>query len=74
VSATVDGEKEVERVLQPGEQRTFEVRRELVLSTGNAGGVAVMVNGVAARPLGKDGQVVKMRLTPDNFTEFLPPR
>jgi cytoskeletal protein RodZ len=74
VSAIVDGEKQVERLLQPGEQRTLQVRRELVLSVGDAGGVAIVVNGTAARPLGKDGEFVTKRLTPANLTEFLPPR
>ena len=74
VSAIVDGEKQVERLLQPGEQRTLQVRRELVLTAGDAGGVEIVVNGVAARPLGKDGEVVTKRLTPDNLAEFLPAR
>lgn len=74
VSAIVDGETQVERLLQPGEQRTLQVRRELVLSVGDAGGVAIIVNGTAARPLGKDGESVTKRLTPNNLTEFLPPR
>jgi cytoskeletal protein RodZ len=74
VSAIVDGEKQVERLLQPGDQRTLQVRRELVLSVGDAGGVAIIVNGTAARPLGKDGEFVTKRLTPNNLTEFLPPR
>jgi cytoskeleton protein RodZ len=74
VSAIVDGEKQVERRLQSGEQRTLQVRRELVLTVGDAGGVEIVVNGTAARPLGKDGEVVTKRLTRDNLTEFLPPR
>ena len=74
VSAIVDGEKQVERRLQPGEQRTLQVRRELVLTVGDAGGVEIVVNGTAAGPLGKDGEVVTKRLTRDNLTEFLPPR
>ena len=74
VSAIVDGENEVDRLLQPGEQRTLQVRRELVLTTRDAGGVEIVVNGVAARPLGKDGESVTKRLTPANLAEFLPPR
>jgi cytoskeletal protein RodZ len=74
VSAIVDGETEVDRLVQPGEQRTLRVRRELVLTTRDAGGVEIVVNGVAARPLGKDGESVTKRLTPANLAEFLPPR
>jgi cytoskeletal protein RodZ len=74
VSAIVDGETEVDRLVQPGEQRMLQIRRELVLSTGDAGGVAIVVNGVTARPLGKDGEAVTKHLTPGNLGEFLPPR
>ena len=74
VSAVVDGETQVDRLLQPGEQRTLQIRRELVLTARDAGGVEVVVNGVAARPLGKDGEVVTKRLTPTNLAEFLPSR
>jgi hypothetical protein len=74
VSAIVDGETEVDRLVQPGEQRTLQVRRELVLTTGDAGGLEIVVNGVTARPLGKDGEAVTKHLTPANLGEFLPPR
>ena len=74
VSAVVDGETQVDRLLQPGEHRTLQIRRELVLTARDAGGVEVVVNGVAARPLGKDGEVVTKRLTPTNLAEFLEPR
>jgi hypothetical protein len=46
---------------------------DLVVVFGR-GGVAIIVNGTAARPLGKDGEFVTKHLTPNNLTEFLPPR
>jgi cytoskeleton protein RodZ len=74
VSATVDGQKTIERLFQPGEQRTVDVRRELVLTAGDASAVALTLNGVDARPLGKTGEVVTARLDLSNFKEYLSAR
>jgi cytoskeleton protein RodZ len=74
VSATVDGEKTIERLFEPGEQRTVEVHRELVLTAGDASAVALTLNGADARPLGKTGEVVTARLDLANFREYLPVR
>jgi cytoskeleton protein RodZ len=74
LSATVDGQKTIERLFQPGEQRTVEVRRELVLTAGDASAVALTLNGVDARPLGKTGEVVTARLDLTNFKDYLTAR
>ena len=74
VSATVDGQKTIERLFQAGEQRTVEVRRELVLTAGDASAVALTLNGADARPLGKSGEVVTARLDLANFRDFLSQR
>jgi cytoskeletal protein RodZ len=71
ISATVDGEKVIERILQPGEQQAFDVRREILLTAGDAEAVTVTLNGAPAKPLGKSGEVVTTRLTPTNFKTFL---
>jgi len=47
VSATVDGKKAIEQLLQVGDERTVDVRREMVLTAGDA---AFLCAGV-----GKDG-------------------
>lgn len=74
ISAVVDGSKPVERLLQPGDERTFEVRRELVLTAGDAAAISLKLNGVAARPLGKSGTVVTARVNLANFKEYLLPQ
>jgi cytoskeleton protein RodZ len=71
VVATLDGNKVLERQLQAGEHSTFDVRRELSLTAGNAGALALTLNGAAARPLGKAGDVVTIRLTMTNFQEYI---
>jgi hypothetical protein len=72
ISATVDGLKQFERILQPGDRRTVDVHRDLVLTAGDAGAVSMTINGAEAKPLGKDGQVVTARLNLANFKSFLP--
>ena len=74
VSANVDGKQQVKWLMQPGEERTFDVRRDLVLTTGDAAAVTLTINGTEARPLGKSGEVVTTRLNLSNFRAFLPTR
>jgi hypothetical protein len=74
VSATVDGQKAIERLLQPGDQQTLTVRRELVLTAGDASAIALQFNGADARPLGKSGEVVTARFNLTNFKDYLQAR
>jgi cytoskeleton protein RodZ len=71
VSAIVDGERLVAREFQTGERISFEVGRSVVLTAGDAAALAVTINGEEARALGSAGQVVTVRVTPDNFKEYL---
>jgi cytoskeletal protein RodZ len=71
VSATVDGQRSIQRLLQPGEQQTVTVRREMVLTAGDAAAIAVQFNGAEARALGKAGQVVTARFNLTNYKEYL---
>jgi len=73
ISATVDGQRSVQRLYRPEDQETLDIRRELVLTAGDAAAVKMTVNGAAARPLGKAGQVVTARVNLANFKEYLPP-
>ena len=74
VSATVDGRKTIDRLLQPGARQTIDVRREMVLTAGDASAIALTLNGVEARPLGKSGEVVTARFNLTNFKDYLPGR
>lgn len=71
ISAIVDGERTLARVLQPGDPHTLEVRREMVLTAGDAAAVVLTLNGAEAKPLGKPGEVVTTRLNVSNFKGFL---
>jgi cytoskeleton protein RodZ len=74
ISATVDGRKAIERLLQMGEEQMIDVRRELVLTAADAGAVALTLNGEIAKPLGIAGEVVTARLSLENFRDFLSSR
>jgi len=71
VSAIVDGQRAVQRVFQPGDEETLEVRRDLVLTAGDGGAITVTLNGAAAKPIGPSGQTATARLNLVNFKEYL---
>jgi cytoskeletal protein RodZ len=71
VTATIDGRKTLDRLLQSGERQTIDVRREMVLTVGDASAISMTLNGAAARPLGKAGEVVTTHVTPNNFRDYL---
>jgi len=71
VSATVDGDKRIDRLLQPGEEQTIEVRREMVVTAGDAAALGLTLNGSEARPLGRSGEVVTVRINPANYRDYL---
>jgi cytoskeleton protein RodZ len=59
VEVRADGETVINRVLAEGESETLEAQGEIVLSVGNAGGLAILVNDQPALPLGRSGEVRK---------------
>jgi len=71
VSATVDGQKSIERLLQAGEQQIVTVRREMVLTAGDASAITVRFNGADGRPLGNTGDVVTARFNLTNYKDYL---
>jgi cytoskeleton protein RodZ len=71
ISATVDGQKSIERLLQTGEQQIVTVRREMVLTAGDAAAIAVTFNGADGRPLGNAGDVVTARFNLTNYKDYL---
>jgi cytoskeleton protein RodZ len=71
VSAIVDGQRAVQRVFQPGDEQTLDVRRDIVLTAGDAGAITVTLNGAAAKPIGPSGQTATTRLNLTNFKDYL---
>jgi cytoskeletal protein RodZ len=57
VAVQADGVRIIDRVLARGETQRLNAHREIVLSVGNAGGIAFRINGRNGVALGKDGEV-----------------
>lgn len=71
VSLTVDGEAKLARLLNAGEREAHDIREGAVLRIGNAGAMSFTINGRASKPLGEPGNPETIRITRDNFKEFL---
>ena len=70
VAATSDGASAVFKLLQPGEQVTV-TGRVTFFRIGNAGAFAYSINGAPGKPLGKSGEVREVRITIDNYRDYL---
>ena len=70
----MDGQKAIERLLQAGEQKTVDMKRDMALTAGDAGAITLAFNGVDARPLGKTGEVVTARFNRNNYKDYLQAR
>jgi cytoskeleton protein RodZ len=59
---TIDGGREREYLLQPGEQLTWQATSGYKLFVGNAAGVKFYLNDAALKPMGESGRVVRLEL------------
>jgi len=71
VSLTVDGKKVFARIMQAGERDSRNVAGEAVIEVGDAGAFAYSVNGREGKPLGAEGQVRSLKLTPATAAQYL---
>lgn len=69
VTAVVDGERRLYRALEAGERVSLDGLREITIRTGDAGALSWQVNGRAAAPMGRPGEVRTVRVTPDNAAQ-----
>lgn len=67
VSITADGKLYAEGMMSAQQERQVRARNQVVLKMGNAGGVEVTHNGKPLPPLGSEGQVATVTLTPDGL-------
>jgi cytoskeletal protein RodZ len=61
VRIVVDNSLALEAVLEPGELRSWEARDSIILRTGNAAGLQVILNGQTLPPLGGSSEVVEIQ-------------
>jgi len=66
VAATADGQRTLYRTLQPNESQTINASEVIALRFGDAGAVKWTVNGRQGSPLGADGAVRNLTITPEN--------
>jgi cytoskeleton protein RodZ len=69
--ATVDRSPLFATLLTAGEHRTIDARSEVTLRIGDVSSCAFTINGNPARIPGAPGQAVTVRVTPDNYRQFL---
>ena len=64
VTAIVDGERRLYRIVPAGTKTTLRGAREIAIRVGDAGAVRWSVNGRASEAMGAPGEVRDVRLTP----------
>ena len=57
VTGTADGKRVLFRMLEPGEEVTLEARESMTFRLGDAGAFQYALNGIPAKPPGRDGEV-----------------
>ena len=71
VSAVVDGQSAVYRLVRGGEQISATANNEVVLRVGEPGVFAYRLNGRPGRPLGRPGTPATVRINRDTYRELL---
>jgi transcriptional regulator with XRE-family HTH domain len=67
-----DGQVVLDGLYEAGKTATYDAAKEFVIQIGNAGGVALSINGRPAKSFGGAGQVVTdIRINRDNWADFL---
>ncbi|HTR44669.1 MAG TPA: RodZ domain-containing protein [Thermodesulfovibrionales bacterium] len=59
--------KSEEALLKPGEEKEWTSQDGFDLRVGNAGGIRLVLNGKEIEPLGKKGEVVRIKLPKEEF-------
>ena len=72
VSVEADGKTALQRVLHPNDVTTLKAADHFDLTTGNAQGLILTLNGETLKPLGRQGEVKKVRLTREDVKSPLP--
>jgi len=71
LSATADGQRVIYRMLTAGDHAQVDAHDEVVLLVGDPSTCSFNINGAGVRRLGAPGQPVTVRLTRDNFEQYL---
>jgi hypothetical protein len=72
VAIEADGKAAFQRVLSPGEIQTLKATESFDVTTGNALGIILTLNGETLKPLGRRGEVKSIHLTHNDVKKTLP--
>lgn len=72
VAVDVDGKTALQQVLNPGEIHTLQAKESFDVTTGNAQGVVLTLNGETLKPLGRRGEVKSVHVTANNLKKPSP--
>jgi cytoskeleton protein RodZ len=67
VAVEADGKTVLQRILDPSDVRTLRAKNSFDVTTGNAQGIILTLNGETLKPLGRRGEVKKVHLTRDDL-------
>ncbi len=73
VSATADGRRVTYRVINTGDRQRIEARSEIVLRVGEPTSFRYTINDKPGRSFGRAGEPASIRITPENYREYLTP-
>jgi len=71
IQATADGEPRLQRLMNAGDRQTVAVRESVSLRVGDPAALTFSMNGAAGRPLGEAGKPVTVKITSQNYREYL---
>jgi cytoskeleton protein RodZ len=72
IQVAADGKVVFSDTLQPGQSRLFRAQQTIRILTGNAGGLQIRSNGHALGPVGPEGQIRTVELTPQGHQILAP--
>jgi cytoskeleton protein RodZ len=72
VAVDVDGKTVLQRVLNPSEIQTLKAKESFDVTTGNAQGIILTLNGETLKPLGRRGEVKSIHLTESDLKRTSP--
>jgi hypothetical protein len=61
----------MQRLMNPGERTTITAREQLILRVGDPAALVFSLNGASGRSLGSAGQPVTLRITTQNYRDYL---
>jgi cytoskeleton protein RodZ len=71
ISVISDGNQIPPKTLQPGQNSSYNANERFEIVLGNAGGVNLTINGKPAKPLGKQGSVLKLLIDAQSIPGLL---